>query len=221
MLASVLLNLIDNYNEDGFLILSSNLIDIYWCNGKRMELFIRSNIELSTILFLNKKLYAKDFDNNVLQIFKNKKFVDYNIQNVSILSSLGFFNQTNFIKGRIALCDSYIYYDSFFKFEKTKDLKNWINLKYKKDKNGGYILKSYRKCLYYFAHGQNEIYDTIKEQWFNFASNISKKPNINNIYLFKNQFYICYENHFVFKYDPQLDKWFETKLKIDAFWLSK
>ncbi len=197
MLPKDILNLIDNYNEDGVFIYRRGRI--FWFNGKRTEPF-GELFYVSGILTYNNNLYVRNY--GTIHVYKNKKFHDVDVSTkwdhpLQIFKSMNkiLYNKRTYeLRGQ-----NLLYYINIevFDGERTQ------LLPMKMYPQSGFKLFVYDNYLYCFGFRENEKFNFLTQKWELFATT----PNHHHpICFFKGYFYIfTYDEQWI--YYPDLDTW--------------
>ncbi len=210
LLPKVLSHLIDKYNEIGFYILHPNKKDIYWSNGKKIEKWYSFAGKINRVLTYNNRLFlCNDFG------IVTKYISQQNIKEIHTSDNI--FHPLRFFQfyGSGTLVNKNMRAFGYYSTKIELILKNEaLSFKFQTPHAFiGLFLKSFDSNLYYFGYGnQHQKYDIKTGIWTKF--NFKKDAPIYDIYLFQDKFYVVYCDYSISFFDPNLNQWFQTNLKL-------
>ncbi len=217
MIPSVLLKMIDNYNEVGVFILLNDCI--FWFNGKRIEYWCLRPQDCDRILTYKFQLYYQQIAVSIRQtnnfIYKNGKFRKINIKHLAWnhpLVLLFRFDQQVNINGNVYLFD-----------HKSIDRINHINRldmisRCPSFKLFVFKMMAYKSFIYYFflnEKQQNCFFDINTLEWHNFKN--FPFPCDARFYLFQDNIYIIKKDFFL-RFDPIINSYFEIICNKKSFY---
>ncbi len=207
MLPKDIVTIIDNYNEEGIILLIGD--SFYWFNGKQCEFFVKAPKDINRFLWYEGRLYFMN-GNNILNILRMNKFVEFD---GFILNN--YYNMLRLFRDRVY--DSIVDKNNrvYLNAPHVKKLghchtnlinfngSRWESIIKKNNRFCGKQFLIYNEIIYYFARVYNEKFDIEKNEWTPFAN-----PNFKFgvMYLFEDKFYNINASHQIV-YDPITDKW--------------
>lgn len=210
-LPTVLHQLINKYNENGFFVLAPNLKDIYWTNGKQFQLWYTSLLLIMKILYTQYRLFMVDRQNYHLFEIKNNKMKKCENIGFNWMRSSQLIFDYRWGSNQIVRCNFECYDFQFFPFRKTNDLINYIEVSKKQYMDDRAFLKCHGLHLYYFGRNKHEKFDTLTSKWSTFTS---ENKSIFTVCLWNHLFYVIYYDHLISIYNPVTDTWVKTQNKV-------
>lgn len=202
MVPTVLLQLINKYNENGGFILKSQ--KIYWFNGKRLEFWVHWPGG-GSVFHYEKNLYVATSIH--VMIYKNKRFNKIYLSNIwNNLLNIAHKNAIYDNDGQCALVNGCRYQCTTLRFEMF-DGNLYTQLPRKQFPAFGFAMFPHKHEIYYFGT-ISEKYDIIAQRWTVLA-NIPF--TYGNVYYINDCFYYMNGNS-DYVYDINLDQWHQLLL---------